>query len=150
MSSLVNFEVFTPGKHFTTAREGARKRFLARVHTNVIHQFVLGFERSSIATATLPEAGVIGALGSADVFHCDMRYDFVHRVKQLVACLLRTRLVRVNPHARQFLFDWGPHVAEESAGAGVSVSRCLSSSLRGCCLVSVVSGRRVMMCRHSG
>ncbi len=99
MSPLVNLEIFTSGKHFTTAGEGARKWFLARVHTNVIHKFVLGFERPSIATATLPEAGVIGALWSSDVFHCDMRHNFVHRIKQLVACLLRTRLIRVYPHA---------------------------------------------------
>ena len=72
---------------------------------------------------------MVRTLGSTNVFHCDVRHDFVHRVEQLVARLLRAGLVRVDPHAGQFLFDRRAHVAEEGAGAGVGVGRRLGRRL---------------------
>ena len=44
MSSLVNFEIFRSRKHFTAAHVRTRKRFLARVHSDVVYQLVFGFE----------------------------------------------------------------------------------------------------------
>lgn len=69
VSALVNLEVFAARKDLAARREGAGKRFLARVHANVIHQLVLGLEAAARARTVLPKAGVIGALGSADVLH---------------------------------------------------------------------------------
>lgn len=34
---FVDFEVFAPGEHFAASGKGARKGFLARVDSNVIH-----------------------------------------------------------------------------------------------------------------
>lgn len=84
---------------------------------------------------------MIGALGPADMFHCDVRHDFVHRIEQLVARLLGAGLLGVDPHARQLLLDRRPHVAEEGTRAGVSVGRRLGRRLGR--LVSVV-GRVVV------
>ena len=112
---LVNLEVLAAGKHFPATRERARERLLAGVHADVIHELVLCLERAPVATAALPEARVIGALGPADVLHRDVRDDLVHRAEQLVARLLRVRLIGLDPHARQFLFHRRAHVAEERA-----------------------------------
>ena len=37
VGALVYLEVFTSGKHFTTAGEGTRERLLTGVHPNVVH-----------------------------------------------------------------------------------------------------------------
>lgn len=91
---------------------------------------------------------MIGAFGATDVFHCDVRDDLVHGIEQLVARLLRTGLIGVDPHAGQLLFDGGTHVAEEGSRSGVSVRRGLGGRLGR--LVSVM--RRVVVShgRHGG
>jgi len=113
----VYFEVLTSGEHFSAAGEGTREWFLAGVHADVVDEFVLGLEGSSVARAAVPEAGVRGALGAADVFHRDVRNDFVHGAEHFGAHFARRQRLRLHPHAAQLLLQRRrlPHVAEEGA-----------------------------------
>lgn len=117
MGSLVNLEVLTSGEHFSAAGEGTGERFLAGVHADVVDEFVLGLEGSSVAGASVPKAGVRGALGAADVLHRDVRNDFVHGAEHFGAHFARRQRLRLHPHAAQLLFQRRrlPHVAEEGA-----------------------------------
>jgi hypothetical protein len=115
--SLVNFEVLTSGEHFSAAGKGTGEWFLAGVHADVVDEFVLGLEGSAVARAAVPEAGVRGALGAADVFHRDVRDDFVHGAEHLGAHFARRQRLRLHPHAAQLLLQRRrlPHVPEEGA-----------------------------------
>ena len=120
MRSFVNFQIFRPGEYFTTSRERTRKGFFARVHTYVIHQFVLGLKGFALSRAVLPKAYVVTLFGAPNVLHGYMRYHLVHCAESPVASLLRpVNLVLVNPFTRQFLFDGLPHVSEKRSRAMV-------------------------------
>ena len=77
MCSFMDFEVFTSCKDFATARERTRERFLASVDTDVIDEFVFGFERFASSWTVEPETCVIGYFRSADVFNGDVGHNFV-------------------------------------------------------------------------
>lgn len=117
MGSFVDLEVLTSGEHFSAAGKGTGEGFLSGVHADVVDQFVLGLEGSAVAGAAVPEAGVRGALGAADVLHGDVRDDFVHGAEHLGAHLARRQRLRLDPHAAQLLLQRRrlPHVAEEGA-----------------------------------
>lgn len=67
MRPLVYLEIFRPREHFPAAGERAWEGFLSRVHSDVIDELVLRFERPSIPRTALPETGVRRALGASDV-----------------------------------------------------------------------------------
>lgn len=119
--SLVDLQVFRPCEDLSTAGEGAWKRFLSRVHPNVVDQFVFRLERLALPGAVLPEADVVGLLRSADVLHRDVRNQLVHGAKSFVAALLGVaQLLGVDPLADELLLDaLLPHVAEKGTGVVV-------------------------------
>lgn len=115
MRSLVDFQVLRSGKHLSTALERTRKRFLARMHPDVIHQLVLGLERSAIPLASHPVARVLRTLRSANMFDRQMADDFGHRSEHLAAMFARAARpdcaaarmthIRIDPHALKLLLD---------------------------------------------
>lgn len=113
MCSFVNFQVFRSGKYFPAAGEWARKGFFSCVNSNMIHQLVFRFEGSSVSRAALPKARVSRALGPPDVFHSEVRDDFVHAREQFVAHLFRRRLIRVQPLTAHVATRRRAHVAQE-------------------------------------
>jgi len=96
---FVNLEVFRTGENFPAARERTREGLLPRVHSDVVDQLVLGFERLPFPQAFLPEADVGALLGSADVLHGDVVHQFVHGAVGLGAGLLVGRVLLVDPFA---------------------------------------------------
>lgn len=109
MCPLVDLEVLTPGEHFATTRERTREGFLACMYADMIHQFILGLERTSTSRTAVPEARVSRALGSADMLHGQVRHNLVHGVEGFTARLARPG--PVYPHAPHVLH--GLHVPEE-------------------------------------
>merc|ERR1719483_242214 len=108
MYSLVDFQIFGPGKEFSTSRKRARKRFLSSVHSYMVHQLVLGLEWSFLSWAVLPVAGMVCYFRSSDVVYCEVGHHIVHGVVDLVAhffCFL------VDPLAGHLLLDGLPHVS---------------------------------------
>lgn len=87
MCSFVDFQVFRPGEYFPTSRERAWERFLARVHTDVVDELVLGLKRFPFSRTVVPVADVIGLLGAADMVHGHMSDHFVHGAESPVASL---------------------------------------------------------------
>ena len=69
MCSFVNLKVFRSGEDFSTSRERAREWLLSSMNSNVVDQLVLRFEGFSVTGTILPEAGVVGLLGTSDVLH---------------------------------------------------------------------------------
>lgn len=124
MSPFMYFQVFTSGKYFPTSGKRTGEGFFSRVNPDVIDQFVLGLKRPSVATTVLPIASVIGTFGSSDMFHADVRYDFVHGGESFVAGLPGCHLVLFHPEAGQLLLNWRPHVTEESPRASSVRGRC--------------------------
>lgn len=112
MRPLVNLEIFRAREYFATTGKGARERLLARVHANVIDQFVLGFKRLSLARTLFPEADVTALLRSPDVLHRDMVDELVHGAESFRAGFLG-RLLLVNPLADELLLDGLPHVSQK-------------------------------------
>lgn len=122
MRSFVYFEVLTPREHFPAPGEGAREWLLARVHPNVVDQFVLCLERASVPRTVLPAARVVRALRAAHVLDGDVRHDLVHRAEDLVAGLPRGHLVAVDPQAGHLVLDGvGPQVPVEGPGGRLDV-----------------------------
>jgi len=121
MCSLVYLQVFRPCEDLSTAGEWTRKRFLAGVHPNVVHQFVFRFERFALPGAILPETDVVGLLRSTNMLHRDVRDQLMHGAKSFVATLLWVaELLGVDPLADELLFDaLLPHVAEKGTGVVV-------------------------------
>lgn len=78
MGALVNLEILAAGENFAAAGERAGEGFLPSVHSNMIDQFVFGLEGAPVSRTGLPETGMRGAFRSPDVFHSEMRHDFVH------------------------------------------------------------------------
>lgn len=113
MRSFVYLEVFRSRKNFPAAGEGARERLFSSVHTDVVHQFVLRLEGTSVPRTALPETGVRGALRPADVLHRQVRHYLVHAGEQLVAHLPGRRLVGVLPLAAHVPPRRRAHVAQE-------------------------------------
>ena len=60
MSSLVNFQIFTSGKSFSTAWKLADKWLFAGMNTNMVDQLVLCLESRALSRATIPVASVVG------------------------------------------------------------------------------------------
>lgn len=110
---FVYFKVFRSGKYFSAAGEWTGKWFFTCVHSNVIHQFIFGFKGSSISRATLPKTRVGRALGPTDVFHCEVRDNFVHTREQFVAQLFWRRLIGVQPLTTHVTARRRAHVAQE-------------------------------------
>lgn len=113
---FVYLEVLGAGEHLAAAWEGAREGLLPGVYSYVVHQLVLRLEAAAVARTTLPVTGVVGTLWAAHVFHCYVSHYLVHAGERFVARLLGVWLVRLYPHARQFLLDGLPHVPEEGSG----------------------------------
>lgn len=111
MGPLVDLEVLAAGEDLAAAGEGTRERLLSRMHPDVVDQLVLGLEGTAAARTAVPEARVRRALRSADMLHCQVRHNLVHRVEGLAARLARAR--PVHPQAAQVL-HW-LHVPEERA-----------------------------------
>lgn len=59
VSPFVDFQVFRSGKHFSTSGEGTWKWFLSGVYSDMIYQFVFGFERFSFSDALFPKTNMI-------------------------------------------------------------------------------------------
>lgn len=85
VSSLVDLEVLGAGKHFAAGRKRTGERFLAGVHSDVVHQLVFGLKGAPIAGASEPEAGMGGALRASHMIHGQMGDDLLHRVEDFVA-----------------------------------------------------------------
>lgn len=111
MCPFVNLQIFRSGKYFPAAGEWTRKGFFPCVHSNVVHQLVFGFEGSSVSRAALPKTRVSRTLGAADVFHCQVRDDFVHTREQFVAQLFGRRLIGVQPLTAHVTARWRADVA---------------------------------------
>lgn len=150
MRPLVYLEVLGPGEHFAAPWERAGERLLARVHTDMIHKFVLGLEGPTVPGTALPEAGVRRALGPADVLHSQVGHDLVHRRERLAARLPRRRLLGFDPHARHLLLHGLPHVSEEGAVVSGVVSRVVRRHAGDGVMMSRgrVHGRELMMRRR--
>lgn len=100
MCSFVDFQIFRSGEYFPTSGERAWERFLARVHTDVVDEFVLGLKRFPFSRAVLPVADVVALLGPADVLHGHMSDHLVHRAESPVASLFGSvHLILVYPFA---------------------------------------------------
>lgn len=121
MRSLVYLEILRPGEDFAAIGKWTRERFLSGVHSYVIHEFVLGLEGLTVTRATLPEARVRCALGSAHVVHCQVRHNVVKVIEDLAtefSSVFWRHQVLVYPHAGNLL-KW----AAASDGARVAAAR---------------------------
>lgn len=58
MRSLVDLQVLGAGKHLSATVIRTRERLLARMHSDMVNQLVLGLERTPVAATTQPEACV--------------------------------------------------------------------------------------------
>lgn len=114
MRPLVDFEIFRSRKNFSAARKRARKRLFSGVNSNMVDQFIFGLERTTFTRTVLPKAGVVSLLRSTDMFDSQVRHDFVHRAEDFAARFLGVASFGIDPHARVFLLNWWPHVAEKS------------------------------------
>ena len=99
VNSLVDLEVFRPGKDLATSREGAGEWLLPGVHSDMIDQLVLGLEGPELPGAVLPEAGVVGDLWASHVLDGDVSDDLVQGSEDLVARLPGGGLLGVDPKA---------------------------------------------------
>lgn len=117
---FVYLEILRSGEHLSTTRKRARERLLARVHSDVVHQLVFGFERSSIPGASLPTTSMSRTLRSADMFHSQMGHNLMHAPKVLPALFPRHRLLRLHPLALHLLLHrLLSHIPEECPMPGV-------------------------------
>lgn len=78
MSPLVDLQVLASRKHLATMLKWAREWLLSGVNSNMINKFVFSLEWFPISAALLPEAGVIRALGSANMIHRYVGNNFLH------------------------------------------------------------------------
>ena len=104
MCSFVNFEIFAACKEFATICLRTLERLLSGMNANMVDELVLRLERPQITIALLPQALVVGGVGSAHVFGVDVLNDALHRVKAF-----HTRsgqLIRVDPETGQVAFNW--------------------------------------------
>ena len=72
VSPFVNFKIFRSGKYFATAGERTGKGLFSGVYSDMIYKFVFGFEWFPFSGAVLPEADVVGLLGSPHMLHRQM------------------------------------------------------------------------------
>lgn len=125
---LVNFQVLGSREDFAAAGERAGEGFLAGMHPYVIDELVLGLEGPAVTRASLPEARVRGALGTAHVLHGEVCHDVVEGVEEFAAKLPSgTGRVLVDPHAGHLLplaaaDAPGPTAAAPAAAASASVA----------------------------
>lgn len=103
MRSFMDLQIFGPREHFAAIRERTLERLLAGMHSDMIHQFVLGLKRSAVTRTLLPKAGVRGALWTADVVHRQMANDVLHRCEHLATGFASTRWL-VNPQTGHLHF----------------------------------------------
>lgn len=127
VGSFVDLEVFRASEDFPAAGERTGKRLLSGVDPDVVDEFVLGFEGFPVPGTLLPEACVVGALGSPDVFDGDMCDDLVHSAKAFVTGLLWLGLFRVDPETSHVLLEAArlSHVPEERSGRRMVVERVM-------------------------
>ena len=144
MRSFVDFEIFTPGEHLSTAGEWTRERLLSGVNANVVDQLVLGLEGFPFSRTVLPQARMVRLLRAADVFDGDVRHDFVHGAERFVASFPRLRLLVVDPQTRVFLFDGRPHVTEKRRRRSVMRVHGVHGMLH---VVDVIEMRRMKVLR---
>lgn len=112
--SFVNFQIFRPGEYFSTTREWTGEGFLSSVHSNVVHEFVLGLKWFPLSRTILPKANVVTLLGAANVFHGDVRHHLVHCAESPFTSLFGSvHLVLIYPFTRHFLLYGLPHVSKE-------------------------------------
>ena len=60
MSSLMNFQIFTSCKIFSTTWIWTNEWFFSSVNSDMIYKFIFGFESCSISRASVPVASVVG------------------------------------------------------------------------------------------
>ncbi len=99
MRSIVYLEVLRSRKYFAASAEFTRKRFLAGMHSNVVHQFVLSLKRPAVARTMLPKTRVGRTLGTADMILRQVGHDVVHGGENLATSLSVARRL-VHPQAR--------------------------------------------------
>ena len=117
MRPFVNLEIFRSGEDFSATGERAGEWFFSSVNSYVVYQFVFCLERFSVSGTVLPEASVVGLLGSTDVFDRQVSDDFVHCREEFTARFTGLWGILVDPQASVFLFDRRAHVTEESSGS---------------------------------
>lgn len=85
MGAFVNLQILRSGENLSTAGKHTGERFLAGMHSDMVDQFIFGFEGSTISGASLPKASVGCALGSSDVIHGQMADDITHAGERFAA-----------------------------------------------------------------
>ncbi len=127
MGSLVYLEILRPGKDLAAGGEGAGERLLPRVHSQVVHQLVLGLKGTARPRTGVPTAGMVGYLRAAHVFHRQVGHYLVHGAEELVAGVLAGwGLLGVDPEAGHLLFHRLPHVPERKVRAVSALQRNLN------------------------
>lgn len=107
VSSLVNFKVLGSSEDFSAARKRTGERFLACVHTDVIHKLVFCLERLALTYTLVPVAYVnvlVGVAGCAHMIHSQVGDNFVHSVEDATALLACACSFLINPQAYVVLF----------------------------------------------
>jgi hypothetical protein len=127
MGSLVYLEILGPGKDLAAGGEGAGERLLPRMHSQVVHQLVLGLKGTARPRTGVPTAGMVGYLRAAHVLHRQVRHYLVHGAEELVAGVLAGwGLLRVDPEAGHLLLHRLPHVPERKVSAVSALQRNLN------------------------
>ena len=66
----MDLQVLGAREHLATAGEGAGEGLLTGVHSDVVHQLVLGLEWFLLSRTVLPVAGVVCDLWTSNVILC--------------------------------------------------------------------------------
>lgn len=103
MSAFMNLQIFTACEQFATVRMQALERLLSGVDANVVDELVLRLERPQVSIALLPQALVVGRVGSANVLGVYVLHNALHRIKAFHAG--SAHLIRVEPEAGQVALD---------------------------------------------
>jgi len=104
----MNLQVLRPRKQFPATGERTRKGFLARMHPQMVNEFVLGFERETGPWTFFPVADVFRGIVQTDVVLRQMLHNVHHDEELFTARFTLGHLVC--PHARYHLVERLPEV----------------------------------------
>lgn len=93
------------------------ERFLPRVDSDVVYEFVLGFEGLALPGAVLPLTDMTRLLGARDVLHAQVSHQLMQAAERFGTAALVCELA-IHPPAHQLTFD-GLQVGVERCGAAV-------------------------------